>query len=190
MKRTIYLFLSIFIFLSTISPISLVHAQANGNSGSQVTTNDDGDESWDYADKEGQPESWLFLTPTSMVDSIYWNANKKQSNQVQYTEYDVITSKVDLCATWTDGRFTITRTLCNLRELSKDYLQYVMYIGLTAATILLIRNWFKIVTSTDREKQITTFKKNITYIIIWVFLLIWFYYIIDLLVALVNLLTK
>jgi 4-hydroxybenzoate polyprenyltransferase len=64
-----------------------------------------------------------------------------------------------------------------------------MYVGLTAATILLIRNWFKIVTSTDREKQVGVFKKNLLYIVIWVVLLIWFYYIIDIFVSVVNLVT-
>lgn len=174
MKKFLYSFLSLFILFSTISPICLAQ--------------DDGSETGDYKDKTG-PESRRFLWPTTAVDSIYWNANKKQSNQVQYTEYDVVTSKQNVCGA-PDSKFTITKTLCHLRELSKDYLQYVMYIGLTAATILLIRNWFKIVTSTDREKQITTFKKNLTYIIIWVFLLIGFYYIIDLFVAIVNLLTN
>ena len=174
MKKILYSFLSWFILFSTISPICLSQYDVDGN------------ETGDYKDKAG-PESRRFLWPTTAVDSIYWNANKKQSNQVQYTEYDVVTSKTNRCAP--DSRFTISNTLCHLRDLSRSYLQYVMYIGLTAATILLIRNWFKIVTSTDREKQITTFKKNLTYIIIWVFLLIWFYYIINLFVAVVNLLT-
>jgi 4-hydroxybenzoate polyprenyltransferase len=65
-----------------------------------------------------------------------------------------------------------------------------MFIGLTAATILLIRNWFLIVKSTDREKQIWVFKKNLLYIVIWVFLLIWFYYIIDIFVSVVNIVTE
>jgi hypothetical protein len=62
-----------------------------------------------------------------------------------------------------------------------------MYIGLSAATILLIWNGFKLVTSSDREKQMTTFKKNLIYIIIWVVLLVAFYFIIDVFVSFVNL---
>jgi hypothetical protein len=65
-----------------------------------------------------------------------------------------------------------------------------MWLGLTAATIILIRNWFKIVTATDREKQISTFKKSLLYITIWVVLLIWFYYIIELFVSVVNVVTE
>lgn len=177
MKKILYSFLSIFILFSTISPICFAQEEDK-----DVDSSADEFSQWQVVSRQ-------LLTPTSMVDSIYWNANWNKSNQVQYTEYDVITSRVDLCATGRDGRFTITRTLCNLRELSKDYLQYVMYIWLTAATILLIRNWFKIVTSTDREKEISNFKNNLKYIVIWVFLLIWFYYIINLFVAIVNLIT-
>jgi hypothetical protein len=62
-----------------------------------------------------------------------------------------------------------------------------MFIWLAAATILLIWNWFKLVTSSDRGKQMTTFKKNLIYIIIWVTLLLWFYYFLDIYVWIINL---
>jgi hypothetical protein len=56
--------------------------------------------------------------------------------------------------------------LCNIKANLGNYLQYVVYIGLTAATILLIRNGFKLVTASDRGKQMSEFKKNFIYIII------------------------
>jgi hypothetical protein len=62
-----------------------------------------------------------------------------------------------------------------------------MFIWLTAATILIIRNGFKLVTSDDREKQISTFKKNLIYIIIWVALLLGFYYFLYIYVWIINL---
>ena len=68
-----------------------------------------------------------------------------------------------------------------------DYLQYVTYFWLTAATIFLIRNWFKIVTSQNREKEIESFKKRFIYLVIWVVLLVSFYIIIDIFVSIVNL---
>jgi hypothetical protein len=130
--------------------------------------------------------------PTNLVQDIKYEANKDKSQQIQNTEYDAVTSKDTACLSevnW-DGRMSITRTLCSLKNLSRDYLQYVMYIGLTAATIFIIRNWFKIVTSSDREKQMWTFKKNMLYLVIWITLLIWFYYIIDLFVSVVNLVAE
>ena len=127
--------------------------------------------------------------PVAIVDEIKTEANKKDA--VQDTDLDVVTSKISKCD-WIspDARFTITRTLCSIKANIKDYLQYVMYIWLTAATILLIRNGFKIVTSADQGKEIEKFKKNLLYIVIWVFLLIWFYYVIDIFVSVVNLIVE
>jgi hypothetical protein len=116
---------------------------------------------------------------------------------------DVITEKTrDILATprnnttskwcrdiWVDSRFTFTRTLCYIKNNSWGYLQYIMFIWLTVATILIIRNGFKLVTSTDKEKQFTTFKKNMIYIIIWIVLLTWFYYFIDIYIWIINLFT-
>jgi uncharacterized RDD family membrane protein YckC len=86
-----------------------------------------------------------------------------------------------------DSRFTFTRTLCYIKNNIWSYLQYIMYIWLTAATILLIWNWFKLVTSQDREKEMKNFSKNLVYIIIWITLLLWFYYFIDIYVWVINL---
>ena len=133
----------------------------------------------------------LKQSPVKLVDDVKKNANKKKSQEVQNTEYDKVTGKASMCAEIpADGRFTISRTLCNLKSLSRDYIQYIMYIWLTVATILLIRNWFQLVTSSDREKQMSVFKKNLIYIVIWVFLLIGFYYLIDIFVSVVNLILE
>ena len=124
--------------------------------------------------------------PVRTLDTFHDKANNNLGDRVQRTDLDTISSGP--CKELSvDGRFTITRTLCNIKASIWDYLQYIMYIGLAAATILLIWNWFKLVTSSDREKQIWTFKKNLIYIIIWVVLLVAFYFIIDVFVSLVNL---
>lgn len=125
--------------------------------------------------------------PMRLVTQYYHNTNK--TDPVQETDLDVVTS--DGCTELAvDGRFTISRTLCNIKSNIWNYLQYLMYIWLTAATIFLIRNGLKIVTSSDKEKQMSTFKKNLIYIIIWVVLLTWFYYVIDIFVSVVNLVEK
>ena len=160
MKKILYSFMIIFGILSLILPIS-------------------------------ESKAWNFdqSSPVKIVEDVKYAANKNKSEQVQKTEYDAVSSRGTCAEIPADGRFTIARTLCSLKNLSRDYIQYLMYVGLTAATILLIRNWFKIVTSTDREKQVGVFKKNLLYIVIWVVLLIWFYYIIDIFVSVVNLVT-
>lgn len=141
-----------------------------------------------------QVQSWSFTKDqptTDILDEIKEKANKNPATRVQNTDLDVVSSKGAACD-WIapDSRFTLTRTLCSIKANIKDYLQYVMYLWLTAATILLIRNWFKIVTASDQGKQIGEFKTNIIRILIWVVLLIWFYYIIDIFVSVVNLIAE
>jgi len=129
--------------------------------------------------------------PVRTLDSFYNLANNNWSNRVQRTDLDTVTSRACTEAVAGIGRtFTITRTLCNIKASIGDYLQYFMYIGLSLATILLIWNGFKLVTSSDREKQMTSFKKNLIYIIIWVVLLVSFYYIIDIFISIINLIAE
>ena len=139
-----------------------------------------------------QVQSWNFnQDPVAVLNEVKHEANNNPATRIQNTDLDVVTSKISECD-WIapDSRFTLTRTLCSIKAHIKDYLQYVMYIGLAAATILLIWNWFKIVTASDQWKQIGEFKKNLIYIVIWVVLLIWFYYIIDIFVSVVNLVAE
>lgn len=146
------------------------------------------------SDVEKTKDKWkrgLTDNPVKMLDYVYGKANENVSNEVQNTDLDVVSSKTSVCD-WIapDMTFSITRTLCSIKQAAKDYLQYVVYFGLAAATFFLIRNGFKIVTSSDREKQISAFKKNLLYIIVWIVLLIGFYYIIDIFVSLVNMIAE
>ena len=119
---------------------------------------------------------------------ILWDVITDKTREILDTPRNEATSKwcTDIGV---DSRFTITRTLCYLKNNSWSYLQYIMFIWLIVATILIIWNGFKLVTSTDREKQIAIFKKNMIYIIIWITLLLWFYYFIDIYVWVINLFT-
>jgi hypothetical protein len=131
----------------------------------------------------------LDQNPVNILDHIKEKANEHPSDRVQNTKLDRVQSKrcKDISP---DHRFTITYTLCNIKENIKSYLQYIIYIWLTAATIILIRNGFQLVTAEDKWKQIWVFKKNIMYIVIWVVLLVAFYYILDIFVSLVNLVAE
>ena len=146
-------------------------------------------EAKNVTNKSGWNWNW-HQTPVQILGEVKSEANDNPWERVQQTDFDQTSSKYDACE-WIapDPRYTITRTLCHVKENTKDYLQYVMYIWLTAATIFLIRNGFMLVTSFDKQKQMTTFKKNITYVIIWVILLTWFYYMLDILIGIVNLFT-
>lgn len=166
MKKILYLCLTLWISFMTM--LSLVSVQAT----------------W-----QSEPTEWHFnQNPVKVLDTVKGNANKYKSEEVQNTQWDSATSRYcrDI---WTDPRFTFTRTLCYLKNHSWNYLQYVMFIWLTAATILIIVTWFKLVTSSDREKEISTFKKNLLYITVWIVLLSWFYYLIDIFIGVINLFT-
>ena len=139
-------------------------------------------------DQETHVEKRNYRSPITVLDSVKWNANRKRSEQVQKTRWDKISSFcINEGFTITDERFTITKTLCSIKYYSRTYLEYVVYAWLAVATIFIIRNWFQLVTSSDRWKQMWEFRNNIKYLIIWVILLICFYYIIDVFVSLVNL---
>ena len=183
MKKILYLFLSLFIFVGSISHVCL--AQAAKPAG-------EWNWGWNWQNNEVEHTKWpaarkfVEHNPVRLLDAIYVDANGYKGDEVQNTQFDMV-SYHWWCA---PTQYTISNTLCSLKSLSKSYLQYLMYIWLTAATILIIRNWFMLVTSKDREKQFQTFKKNISYIVIWVILLVWFYYIIDFFVSIVNLIAK
>jgi hypothetical protein len=124
-----------------------------------------------------------------LVEKVYEEANDDASSKVQKTRWNQISSRY--CPElYLDSRYTLTRTLCSIREKSWAYMQYIIYIWITAAVIFLIVNGLKIVTSPDKEKQMWVFKKNIVYIIIWVVLLVAFNFILDVFVSLVALLTE
>lgn len=122
---------------------------------------------------------------TDLLKKTYREANDDNNTKVQATSLDNVGSK--RCnELWTPSNFTISRTLCSIKYSVKWYLQWIMYIWLVAATIFIIRNWFKIVTATDKEAQMKAFTKNMKNLIIWVLLLTCFYFILEAFVSIVN----
>lgn len=167
MRKIIHLFLAIFVLIISIS--STVLAQ------------------WVVKDWE----DWIADTsnPVDLLKRVHYEANDDDGSKVQVTPLNHVSSKAgsDHCdIVITDSRFTLTKTLCSIKYYIKDYLQYIMYIWLTGATIFIIRNGFRIVMATDKEKQIWIFKKNMINLIIWVILLTSFYFILDVFVSVVN----
>jgi hypothetical protein len=172
MKKFLYLFILLFTF--SIPIFSLTYAQGTpGGDGPKKET-------W-----------WNFENgPVKLLEEINYNANKKKSEEVQNTALNHITSKAGCEDLWVKSTFTLTKTLCYIKNNSHSYLQYFMYMCLTVATIIIIRNWFLLVTSSERGKQMETFKKNMKNLVIWIILLTCFYFILDVFVSMVNFATK
>jgi len=138
-----------------------------------------------------------FIFPVYQSEARDWSENpvkifggviSDKTKEIFDTPLNDITSKwcTDIGL---DSRYTITRTLCYIKNNSWSYLQYILFIWLTLATIFIIWNGFMLVISPDREKQLGMFKKNLKYIIIWIVILLWFYYFIDIYVWIINLFT-
>ena len=126
-------------------------------------------------------------SPSKLLDDIYKDQTK--SDTVQETALDEVNS-TESKMWWADSTFSITNTLYSIQKKMHNYLQYVVYIGLSAAVIFLIWNGFNIITSSDKEKEMGEFKKNLKYIIVWVIILVAFYTIIDVFVGIVNLISR
>lgn len=182
MKKFLYLWLSLIVIVSSVFSITVAQNGENeynqdANQQNQTVTQDSNN-NWD----------WVVSNPMDMLDSIKHDANKRRSDEVQNTKLDNTISECDEVWVWL--WFTITKTICNIKKNIHSYLQYAVFAWLTLATIFIIRNGFQLVTSSDRGKQMWTFKNNIIHIIIWVVLLISFYYILDIFVTLVNFVTE
>ena len=161
MKKIIYLFIALIVFAWWLFSIS--NAQ------------DDNRTWWKFAEHN----------PVQLLDTINTKVNWSEADKVQDTQLNNVTSRA-YCELWVKSNFTITKTLCYIKENIKNYLQYVVYIWLVVATIIVIWNWFLLVTSSNKETQMTNFKKNMERLAIWIVLIIGFYFILDVFVSIVN----
>lgn len=182
MKKLMHLLLISIMIIMPMLSISFTRAQ-------------EGEWEWedDSGHKEYNSENDLKVrdvsknNPVKLLETVKGNANKSKYTAVQHTELDNVSSTTAIVYT---KEYTITNTLNSAKVGIRDYLQYVMYIWISGATIFLIRNAFKLVTSWDREKQMWIFKKNLTYIIIWIVLMTWFFYLISAFTGIVNLIAE
>ena len=119
--------------------------------------------------------------PTTILDTVVSKAN--QDYEIQETALDGITSE----QWWYAKEYKIANTLEYFKNNIQPYIQWAVYVWLTCAVILLIYNGFLMVTgSIHKEWDSGKIKKNITNIAIWVIVLTWFYTIIKLMVAVIN----
>lgn len=119
--------------------------------------------------------------PITILDTVVQEAN--QDGKIQQTALDWATDQQ-----WAYAKqYKIANTLDWLRNNINPYLQRAVYIWLSVAVILLIYNGFLMVTnSLHGEWDIAKVKKRFIYILIWVLLLTGFYFIIKLVVSLIN----
>jgi hypothetical protein len=125
-------------------------------------------------------------TPSAIVENVAKKANEG-ATEIQDVKPNAITNKVTGTAgtpsPW--AKYQISNTFIWLATSEfgvAPYIQWTLYIGLVWASILLIWNWFLLVTG----RKPTEAKENIKYILIWVVLMTWFYAVIAIVTAVIN----
>lgn len=120
-------------------------------------------------------------SPEEIAATIADKAN--EDIRVQDTKFDKITNKQ-----WAYGKnYQITNTLERIRKNIQPYLQWMLYIGLIGATILLIWNGFRLVTnSVISWGDMKTVKGNIQTILVGVLIMTSFLILIKLVMAVIN----
>lgn len=79
--------------------------------------------------------------------------------------------------------FTLAGTLESIRQQMSPYVQWIAFIGLAAAVIMIIYNWVLLVSTPLSPDQVASVKKRMIYIASWVALITWFYFIMKILLA-------
>ena len=134
--------------------------------------------------KKGNPWNDLIenRSPREMLDKVVYDANA--IDQYQETAMDGVTSRDESCV---NGWGRITNTLCWVKNHIHPYIQWIVYLGLTLSVILLIYNGFKMVTNVMHgEGDFWKIKTNILYIGLWIIILTGFYYLLDIVMAIIN----
>ncbi len=119
--------------------------------------------------------------PIQILDNVVSEAN--DDYKIQQTALDNATDKQWAYA----SQYKIANTLDWFRNNINPYLQWAVYIWLSIAVILLIYNGFLMVTNAiHKEGETAKIKKNIINIVIGVIVLTGFYFIIKLMVSIIN----
>ncbi|MDR3168975.1 MAG: hypothetical protein LBU27_04380 [Candidatus Peribacteria bacterium] len=124
--------------------------------------------------------------PIQLLNKVVDEANEEHS--IQDTQLDGTTSAGGGYSG--NPQYRLTNTLEYLKNNIHPYIQRIVFIGLALATILLIYNGFMMVTNlvNNGEGELSKVKNNFIYIGIGVVILTGFYYLIDIVVAVINLL--
>lgn len=104
---------------------------------------------------------------------------------VNNDDSDIIETKLDTVNNtaiyW--AAFTLAWTLESVRQQMSPYVQWIAFIGLAAAVIMIIYNGVLLVTTPLSPDQVANVKKRMIYIAAWVALITWFYFIMKILLA-------
>ena len=119
-------------------------------------------------------------TPIDMVDSLAGQVNKDHIQDTALNDASRIHGSLP-------AEYRLANTLDDIRMQIAPYLQWMMYIGLSLAVILIIYNGFTMVTNVVAGSgEISAVRKRLTNIAIGVIILTGFYSIIRLMLAAIT----
>lgn len=117
--------------------------------------------------------------PLQVLDTIVGESNASQDTRIQETALDKVSN--------TQGSFgsqyRIANTLDSIRVNITPYLQWMVFIGLSVAVVLIIYNGFNLVTGQGDMKVTKTKILNIVY---WILILTGFYFIIQIALSVLS----
>lgn len=120
--------------------------------------------------------------PMETLDTVL-DASNEWRFWVQETALDGVSDREGSYA----AKYKISNTLEYFRRNIDPYLQRALYIGLALATAALIYMWFLLVTNwVTGAWDLSKLKSRIIFVLVWVLLLTWFYAIIKIVVAVIN----
>jgi hypothetical protein len=110
------------------------------------------------------------------VQNIWWK------DSVQETALDDVNSSNWVY--WEDMK--ISNTLDSIKSSIWPYINWIVFIWLSIASILLIYNWIILALWVVQQSQVWKVKTRIMYILSWVIVTSWFYFIMKLIVSILG----
>jgi hypothetical protein len=119
-----------------------------------------------------------------------FGAEKVLDQVVNNSDKRIIESPLDE-VTRIEGQFDsdsrISNTLDSLRQNLSQYLNWILFLGLSGATILIVYNGLLMVTTPLTWDQLEKVKKRLINILVWVLVMTGFYFIIKVTLSIMNL---
>ncbi len=112
--------------------------------------------------------------PRDVLDHVVNRLNDGNNDKIIWTQLDQVNNDE-----WAYGdEFALTNTLDSTRVRITIYLQWLSFMAMVVATVLIIYNGLRLVLSPMQPEEAANIKKRLLYIILWLLVSTWFYFII------------
>lgn len=144
--------------------------------------------------------TWFILWPVTIFANNYpWLYGGENSTPEQVLDRVVDNTKTNIVESQFDNVYNketfgnknkISWTLDSVRENVSFYLNWIVFLWLSAATILIVYNWIVLMTTPISGDQKTKVIENIKHIAIWIVAMTWFYFLIRIVLSVLNLILE